>query len=278
MNLLHRGIDCHAHIVDPVRFAFVDGAGYRPKPEETGTAEAFEAVLAENGMDHALLVQPSGYGFDNSAILYAMRKSPGRFKAIAMLDPSTSDRTLDDLTAAGFVGIRFNLVSFNLHALDEPATPRFLDRLDERGWFVEIFASDNQWPHLAALFRKRETKLLIDHFGVRDIGRGTDQTGFQTVLSLGREQGAAVKLSAPFRLSGAGPPYADLDPFAAALVDAFGPERCMWGSDWPFLDVPQAINYDETLEALRRWLPDADDLRQVLDRTPARLFRFGDQP
>jgi predicted TIM-barrel fold metal-dependent hydrolase len=268
-------IDCHAHIIDPARFSFAAGPGYRPKPEETGTVEAYEAVLAANRVDHALLVQPSGYGFDNSAILDAMRRSPGRFRAIAMLDASVSDRTLETLGAAGVVGVRFNLVSHDRHALRPPESARFLDRLKEHDWYAQIYADDDQWPLLVPLLRAHGTKLLIDHFGIRDIVGGTGQGGFQAVLSLGREERSAVKLSAPFRISRAGWPYADLDPFAEALIAAFGPERCVWGSDWPFLDLPRSIRYPETLAVSQRWLPDQAEREQVLWRTPARLFGFG---
>src|SRR4051794_27102982 len=221
MTGLDRAIDCHAHIIDPERFRFADGPGYRPKPDETGTDEAYQAVLAENGVGHALLVQPSGYGFDNSAILDAMRRSPGRFRAIAVLDPSVSDRTLETMRDAGFVGVRFNLVSYNRHALDGPEAARFLDRLKAHDWFAQVYADDDQWRALAALFRARGTKLVIDHFGVRGIAAGTGQAGFQAVLSLGRDGAAAVKLSGPFRISRTGPPYPDLDPFAEAVLDAF---------------------------------------------------------
>ena len=85
----------------PSAFRFADGPGYRPKPEETGTVEAYAAVLAANRVGHALLVQPSGYGFDNSAILDAMQRNPGRFRAIGVLDASVSDQVLAALGAAG---------------------------------------------------------------------------------------------------------------------------------------------------------------------------------
>ena len=52
-------IDCHAHVIDPGRFPYADGPGYRPLPHETGTREAFAAVLDAHGAKHALLVQPS---------------------------------------------------------------------------------------------------------------------------------------------------------------------------------------------------------------------------
>ena len=65
-------IDCHAHIIDPERFAFVRGAGYTPQPHERGTRESFIALLDRHGVRHVLLVQPSCYAVDNSAMLDAI--------------------------------------------------------------------------------------------------------------------------------------------------------------------------------------------------------------
>jgi predicted TIM-barrel fold metal-dependent hydrolase len=277
MSPATQAIDCHAHIVDPGRFPFVDGPGYRPKPHETGTAEAYAETLSANGVSHALLVQPSGYGSDNSAMLDAMRRFPGRFRAIAVLDPAaTSDRTMAELSEAGVVGVRFNLVSYDRGALRRPEAGRLLDRLADHGWYAQIYADDDQWPVLAELLRLHKAKVLIDHFGIRDISAGVDQPGFRAVLALGREGRAAVKLSGPFRISRTTAPYADLEPFAEALLAAFGLERCVWGSDWPFLDCAAPVEYAQALAALDRWLPDADDRRQVLWRTPAALFGFGE--
>ena len=89
-------------------------------------------------------------------------------------------------------------------------------------------------------------------------------------LALGRDGLAAVKLSAAFR---AGDP-ARLDAYAAALLRAFGTERCVWGSDWPYLGVARAPSYAETLEVLERWLGNAEQRETVLWRAPAALFGF----
>jgi predicted TIM-barrel fold metal-dependent hydrolase len=278
MSMAASAIDCHAHVVDPAQFAFADGPGYRPKAHEIGTAEDYVATLTANGVGQALLVQPSGYGFDNSAMLDAMRRFPGRFRAIAVLDDTASDRVMAEMSDAGVVGVRFNLLSYDRDALNRPAAGRFLDRIREHGWYVQIFADGDQWPALAEFLRPRRMKVLIDHFGFPDVSAGAGQAGFSAVLALGREGGAAVKLSAPFRISRMPAPYADLDPFAEALIAAFGLERCVWGSDWPFLDCAAPVDYAQALAALRRWLPDADDRDQVLRRTPAALFGFGEAP
>src|SRR5215470_1556602 len=121
-------IDCHAHVIDPQRFAFADGAGYRPQPHETGTREAFGAVLDAHGVTHALLVQPSCYGTDNAAMLDAMARSGGRFKGIAVVAPDIGERQLSALADRGVVGLRFNLVNYDRHAVAKAAAARLLDR------------------------------------------------------------------------------------------------------------------------------------------------------
>ena len=54
--------------------------------------------------------------------------------------------------------------------------------------------------------------------------------------------------------------------------DAFTPQRCVWGSDWPFLRMPMRMDYGPVLANLERWIPDPGARRQVLWETPARLF------
>jgi len=268
-------IDCHAHVIDPQRFAYVDGAGYRPQPHETGTREAFTATLDAHGVAHALLVQPSCYGIDNAAMLDAVAHSRGRFKAIAVVAPDIAERELTALAEGGVVGVRFNLVTYDRQALAKAAAAGLLDRLRELGWFVQIFAQDEQWPELAAVLRRSKVKVLIDHFGIRDIAAGINSSGFRSLLELGRTGLAVVKLSAPFRLVSSPGAYGELDGFAAALLEAFGVDGCVWGSDWPFLAVPDAPRYGELLAVPARWLPDPADRLRVLRHNPIHLFGFG---
>jgi predicted TIM-barrel fold metal-dependent hydrolase len=264
-------VDCHAHIIDPDRFPFPDGPGYRPRPDERGTREDYAAVLDANGAGHALLVQPSGYLFDNRAMLDAMAAAPGRYKGIAVAAPSITDRELAELGAAGVIGLRFNLVTLDPAALDGAAGARWLDRLKALGWFAQIFAPDSHWPALAPRLAASGVAVLIDHFGIQDPTGGVGQPGFQAVLALGRTGRAAVKLSAPFRISRR-PDRADLDPFAAALIRDFGLENCIWGSDWPFLGLPPGLDFAASLAGLARWLPSPEDRDAVLRRNPRRLL------
>ena len=266
--------DCHLHVIDPGRFPFLPGVGYTPRPEESGPREALCAVLDAHGVTNALLIQPSCYGFDNSAMVDAMDAQPRRFKAIAVIKGDEPEPELQALAERGVVGVRFNLVNFDRAAFSGPGAVRLLERLKSLGWFAQVYADDAQWLEIAPILRRSGVQILIDHFGTRNLAAGLRAPCFQAVLDLGRSVIAAVKLSAPFRVASRPDRYAELDGHVEALLAAFGKERCIWGSDWPFLGVGGGIFYGESLAALDRWLPDAEDRDRVLRGNPARLFGF----
>lgn len=270
------GVDCHAHIIDLKRFPLPAGPGYKPTPEEGGTREQFAATLDAHGIACGLLVQLSGYGTDNRVLLDAIAAYPGRFKAIAVIDPSTTDRALEDLARGGVVGVRFNLPSYDPDALLRPDAPRLLARIRALGWFAQVYADDAQWHVAAPVLRASNVNVLVDHLGVRDLAAGTAQKGFQEVLSLGKEGRAIVKLSGLYRISRQQSGFTDLDPFVERLIAGFGVDRCVWGSDWPFINVAIRPSYADQLTPLRRWLPDEADREKVLAVNASRLFKFED--
>lgn len=94
------------------------------------------------------------------------------------------------------------------------------------------------------------------------------------MLALGRGGDAVVKLSSVFRVSRTPFPHLDVDPFVAAVLGAFGPDRCIWGSDWPFLNTPHTVRYAEQVSCLARWVLDERARRRILSDNPAALFGF----
>ncbi len=269
-------IDCHAHVIAPDRFVYSDGPGYKPRPDESGDYDTFCRVLEAHGISHALLVQPSCYGYDNACMLDAMARSDGRFKGIAVVAPQATDKDLRSLKEKGVVGIRLNLMRSDPEALSRPDAVRLLARLNALGWFLQIYATGQAWCGIERTLRQSGVRLIIDHFGEPNPSHSIDQPGFQAVLELGRETDAIVKLSAPFRTSAQPFPHADVDPFVAAVVDTFGLDRCIWGSDWPFINTSQQVEYGNLLGCLERWLPGPDDRDRVLWQNPSRLFGFAD--
>lgn len=268
-------IDCHAHVINPARFPYAPGPGYKPRDDETGDTAAFLAALDANGVSHGLLVQPSCYGFDNSAMLDAIAASNGRLKGIAVVEPGIASEAMRALQRQGVVGVRLNIGSFDPDFFRRPDAVSFIDCCADVGWFVEIYAVGEAWTHIAPVLSTTRAPIIIDHLGHPELTQGIDQRGFRAVLSLAERRNVVVKLSSFFRVSLQPLPHADLDPFASAVLKAFGPDRCVWGSDWPFINTRQVVRYGEQLACLERWLPNAAVRRRILWDTPARLFGFG---
>jgi predicted TIM-barrel fold metal-dependent hydrolase len=267
-------VDSHAHIIDPARFPYDDGPGYKPLAHETGDAASYAATLAGAGVSHALLVQPSCYGFDNRAMLDAIAGGDGRFRGIAVVSPDATEDELVLLRAGGVDGVRLNLQSYDPDFFTRPQAHDFLARIRAEGMFVQVNALGAAWPAILPALLEAGAHVIVDHLGQPDLDAGVAQPGFDAVLRLAREGDAIVKLSGGPRMSRLGLPYADLRPFVDRAVEVFGIERCLWGSDWPFLGVATRPRYAEVLQALEMWLPNDADRARVLWDNPARLFGF----
>ncbi len=267
-------VDCHAHVFDMERFPVQDSRGFDILPTEHGTAEEYAAVLDSHGITHALLVNPlGGYGIDNRCLLAAIAEGKGRFRGISLLPPDATDAKVKALVDGGIVGIRFNLNFEKSPSLFGKAGERALAIAREVGWLVQVhYEGETIVPAVPVLIASGLT-VVVDHFGRPDVARGVGQTGFRALLELG-QAGAIVKLSASFRSSRRPPRYHDLDPYAQALIDVFTADRCVWGSDWPFLRAKMRVDYGPQLAALGRWVPDAATRTRILWDNPARIFGF----
>jgi len=271
---VRRAADCHAHIFCGAEYAFDTNAVYVPDSSQRGTVQGFLAVLDAHGLTHGLVVGAQPYARDNRCMLDAIAASNGRLKGIALVAPGTPERELAALADGGVVGIRMNLSTYGLREFVEPGAERLFARIRAMGWFLQIHCERDELVQAAPIVRRAGVRVMIDHFGRPDVRRGVEQPGFATLLDLGREGDAVVKLSGPFRSSLAGPPYRDVDPFIAAAIDAFTLDNCVWGSDWPFVRVEERIDYGPGYACLARWLPDEKDRQRVLWDNPARLFGF----
>ena len=257
-------VDCHVHVVDRARFPYA-GAGYRPRDDEQGTADDLLATLDGHGMAGALLVQPSCYGADAAAMRAARTRALDRLRLIAGIPAPGPEE--------GVVGLRLNLVN-EARDPDDGALHAALAEAGRRGLWVAVQCPAPRLPLWLPALRRSGTRLLFDHMGYPEPRLGPHEPGFRAMLELSREGRHAVKLSGAFRLSRTGPPHADLDPFARAVLDAFGPQACVWGSDWPFLGARARPRYADTLGRLAIWVPEAEARARILVDTPRRLFGF----
>lgn len=133
----HPKIDCHVHVFDPARFPYAADAWYQPSGGETGTAANLGQVLDAHGVQHALIVGPnSGYGLDNRCLLDALAQGAGRYKGVAVVRDDASRAELQDLQAAGVVGVAFNVALLGVDFY-QGAGP-LLERLRELGLWAQV--------------------------------------------------------------------------------------------------------------------------------------------
>ncbi|SDR50279.1 Predicted metal-dependent hydrolase, TIM-barrel fold [Paraburkholderia fungorum] len=266
-------IDCHNHIFDPVRFPYRDDTAYRPSMQEIGTAAQFARVMDACGVQHALLVGPtSGYRTDNRCMLDAIGQGGNRFKGIAVVDNDVSRATLVEMKRAGVVGVAFNPAMEGVEAMSDADS--LFDTLADLDMFAQIQVIGDQLIALEPLIARTSTRVLIDHCGRPEAAAGLNQPGFQALLRLADAGRTVVKLSGLQKISQLDYPYEDAQPFALQLLRTFGPDRCVWGSDWPFLRSPVRMDYAPLLTLIQRLIPDSNARRRVLWDTPRSLFGF----
>ena len=266
-------IDCHNHVFDPVRFPYQEGTIYPPSGQEIGTPAQFLNVMDAYGVRHALVVEPnSGSDTDNRCLLDFIARSNGRVKGVAVAPDDVSRPELERLKACGIVGIAFNPALFGVERYGDIA--RLLELIRELGLFAQIQVQADQLVDMRPMLEASRVRLIFDHCGRPDAGAGLDQPGFRALLELGRQGNAWVKLSGYQKFSRKSDPYADTWPYARALVEAFGPDHCMWGTDWPFLRMAERVDYGPLLTLFERMFPDAGVRRKILWETPKALFGF----
>lgn len=262
-------VDCHAHVIGT---AWIAERSYTPRPAPPAH---YLAMLDATGVDHGVLVQPSVHGTDNTLLLQTLRAHPRRLRGIAVVAHDAPPAALDALQAAGVTGLRLNTTTGGGIGLERIAP--FAALCAERGWHLQLLVHARQLAGLQGRIGRLPVPVVIDHMGYvppSDAAAGPSAER-QALLALVRDEGAWVKLSGAFRLSTAGPPYADLRELTAALADA-APDRCVWGSDWPQVHFRGAMpTSGELLDALAEAVPDARRRNAILVDNPRRLYGFG---
>jgi predicted TIM-barrel fold metal-dependent hydrolase len=266
--------DCHAHICGPAsRYPYWDGRVYTP-PD--CLLPAYRHMLATLGVERAVLVQPSVYGTDNSALVDALRAAGPSFRGVAVVEDSIGEAALQALHAVGVRGVRCNIVDI---VEDKGKLPLvLLERLARKiaalGWHIELLLHADQFPQMDRAFADFPVDIVVGHLGYQRTDRGTGDPGFQALLRLMRLRKAWVKLTGPYRISASAMPHADTVPFAHALL-AEAPDRVVWGTDWPHVMVKGPMPNDGDLcDLLAAWVPEEQLRKRVLVDNPAALYGF----
>ncbi|HXP75671.1 MAG TPA: amidohydrolase family protein [Stellaceae bacterium] len=224
-------------------------------PEVTG--DDMVAAMKEVAVDGALLVSPfTMYGYDASYALKVHAAHPGRFGLIKPVDPN--DPHVADTVAAwaatdGTVAIRLLL---NFGASEEPADAA-IDRVLAAAAHHALPVNLLVWGRLEQARRLAaqhpNTMLVIDHLGLQQPFAPPPPAQpfaeLPKLLALAAHDNVAVKISGACTLSHEPFPYKDIWDPLCRIFDAFGLERCMWGTDWT--RAVALLTYREAVEAFR---------------------------
>ncbi|MGD9811630.1 MAG: amidohydrolase [Sphingobium sp.] len=270
--------DTHAHVFGPFdRYPLPEARTYTP-PE--ATADEHQAMLDTLGFDRAVIVQASAYGTDNRCTLDAIARRPEDRRGIAVVDASFDDTKYESLRAGGICGARFTeiigkdtgkrLAGASGFDVLEAVAPKFR----EHGLHAQLFAPfDLMMEHFDALLAL-DLPLVLDHMArVGPSDRTIQDPGFQRLLAALREGRVWVKLIV-FRNSRLRGDWSDVRAFHDAMIEA-NPDRIVWGTDWPLLNVDPQPDPGPMLDLLDKWIDGDDGLHQkILVDNPAELYDF----
>jgi L-fuconolactonase len=140
------------------------------------------------------------------------------------------------------------------------------------GMRLDVLARPRHLPLLLELAaRHPDLPMVIDHAAKPAIAEGGFQPWADDIKLVARETPAFCKLSGLATEASPAWTVEDLRPYVAHLLDCFGPDRLMWGSDWPVVDL--AGGFARWRDAARSLVPDpARDA--VFGATASRFYGF----
>ena len=264
--------DAHCHIFGPgEKYPYAPDRSYTP-PD--APLEMFRALHGKIGVERAVIVNASVHGTDNRVALDAIAVSGGRYRAVANIDDTITERGLEDLHNGGFRGCRFNFVRHLGGVPDMKVFDRVVAMVAPLNWHIDLHFDAVDLPEFAPMLDRLPVSYTIDHMGRVKASDGLDQKPFRILIDLmKRDEKCWVKVCGAERVSSSGPPFEDAVPFARKIVET-APDRVIWGTDWPHPNVKVMPNDGDLVDLIPLFAPEPDMQQKVLVDNPARLFDF----
>ncbi|MDE2435668.1 MAG: amidohydrolase family protein [Sphingomonadales bacterium] len=117
-----------------------------------------------------------------------------------------------------------------------------LEHLSKAGLTFDGLVLAHQIPDLLALGQRHpDLKMVLDHGGKPAIANGKTIQWQNDIRQLAAQTGSYCKLSGLWTEAGDDISISRIQPYAEWILECFGPDRVMWGSDWPVVQL--AGNY-----------------------------------
>ena len=292
-------IDAHLHVFAPYSVQFPRETDGVLAAERDESAEKFLAVMAEHGVDQAVLVQIGGTSVEQHAyLLDCLRRYPTRFQGVAVLPLPSPDSVIDPiahmatLADGGVMGFRLLVLGgpalVKVALRDHPLYPAwaYAAERDLVIWLYPRLADLPLVPRFLAEFPS--VRVVLNHLGVTrddstffydETGRPRIEVAFpppiHTLLpEIARHARLVVKLSGQYAFSHEPYPYRDLAAWHRTLYEQLGADRLMWASDFPW--IVKLPGYAALLRVVDELLPDlsAQERAAIMGGTAQRFLRF----
>lgn len=266
--------DAHCHIFGPFdRFPLPEDRSFTPnETPETDLRKLHDHL----GIDRAVIVQSQGHGFDHGPLLAALAAGGGRYRGVALVRTTTPDEALTRYDGAGICGARFSFLP-HLGNPDLDEVRAVIARVAPLGWHIAIHVAERGLVDMAPFIHSIAAPVIIDHMARPDISEGPDGPVAQALLRLLDTGRVHVKISGAERLSRLGAPYGDVQPLMRRLIRA-APERVLWGTDWPHVNLSAPMPDDGDLVDLLGQVATPQERRLILVETPQAAFGFPQLP
>lgn len=278
-------IDAHMHLFTKQSDDFPRGVHELYDEERTAHVEDYLPIADQCGVEHSVLVSLDDH---DEYIAYVLNRYPGRFSAVAVMDVEADDPRDDllrRLEMLPLVGFRVWTLGAN-ESLEIPQSYlQLLEVMQERGIAAWFYSDELQQRALASVVERfPDLTIMLNHLGFCQSGFECDEWGrpristtippdsFSTVQQLAQHENVAVMFSGQYAFSKGDYPYPDLQETGQMLLEAFGPERLVWASDWPWIsEVP---GYRALLDLVPEQLPgiSPSELSQIMGGNAQRLL------
>jgi predicted TIM-barrel fold metal-dependent hydrolase len=270
-------IDAHVHVwsLDASRYPWHQTLAHVPIPTEAATAESLLGEMDRAGVSHAVLVQPSVYGWHNDYLCHCLERWPSRFVGVCLVDPQAKDAAecLSYWTLQrGCRGLRINLI-----AEPDPSWILSPERVDlwQTAHRLGVSIALQTLPAHAAIIGQLATTnpditFIVDYLGPDAFHDGT---GVAAIERLAPHANVHYKILCVGQDSHSRYPFEDLAPLYRAAARTFGPDRLLFGTDYPHLG--KAYSYANGV----RWLAtlpflDESARKRIGDENARKLWRF----
>ncbi|WP_178134092.1 amidohydrolase family protein [Vineibacter terrae] len=221
------------------------------------TGDQLVAAMDAVGVDGAILVSVwTMYRYDASYALAVHAAHPGRFGLVKPVDPSDPAvvDTIDAWAATpGRVAIRIMMGPDVSTDAADPGINRVLAAAARHDLPVNLLCRGRLEQVGLMAARNPSTRLVIDHLGLNQPFEppvpAEPFADLPQLLKLAAHDNVVVKITGACTLSHQPFPYSDLWQPLGRIFDAFGFDRCMWGTDWT--RAVALLTYEQGVEAFR---------------------------